>query len=565
MKKAQSIKTKVFLILLALQIPTVAIIGLYNVYFINYYNEAISEKNRNMLFSYCSVLEDDLGRLDEQMLNFVASDNNFKMLARSSDVLSTHLYSYDIMSEYRRLLNENRLMYGCYIWKEDSGIYRECFAETAGDYEIRQKLRSYVGEYIAESSDELLEREWHPVIVDGHPFLLMVKGYCRTYCIYVLDVDRIRLPQEETAAGTDGIVLFHGDLLLNDAKMYRSQEVRFTGSEGYYFTGERPRYLVIERPIRYARLRAAYVMRYEGFLGALTVAQRVGMLTALALAALVIPGGYYLLKKVFFRPVDALVAIMNEIKEGKLELRVQTEFTEKEFRELKDTFNDMINQINRLKIEAYEKELNLRQTQLDYFQIQIRPHFYVNCLKSIYGLLEEHKNEQAQESIICLSKHLRYMLKGATASVTLSEELQYVTNYMELQQMSMAYPPECVIETAPEVQQLHLPAISILSFVENAVKYGSDGQRGLKIGVFVSIMEAEGGNWLNIQISDNGVGFSESVLQKLNSERTMQTDEVGIGIYNVMQRFYLFFGKENVLFAFSNMDGANIDIFVKRF
>ena len=30
-----------------------------------------------------------------------------------------------------------------------------------------------------------------------------------------------------------------------------------------------------------------------------------------------------------------------------------------------------------------------------------------------------------------------------------------------------------------------------------------------------------------------------------------------------MQRFWLYFGRENVLFAFSNMEGANVDIFIR--
>ena len=84
------------------------------------------------------------------------------------------------------------------------------------------------------------------------------------------------------------------------------------------------------------------------------------------------------------------------------------------------------------------------------------------------------------------------------------------------------------------------------------------------MGVHVSFMETEEGSYLNIHISDNGVGFGEELLRALNQGETAQTEGHSVGIHNVMQRFWLYFGRENVLFAFSNMEGANVDIFIRQ-
>lgn len=71
----------------------------------------------------------------------------------------------------------------------------------------------------------------------------------------------------------------------------------------------------------------------------------------------------------------------------------------------------MLDQINTLKDEAYQKEMSLKKTQLQYYQLQIKPHFYLNCLKNMYAMTEVGKYEDIKTSIIYLSNHLRYMLK----------------------------------------------------------------------------------------------------------------------------------------------------------
>ena len=77
-------------------------------------------------------------------------------------------------------------------------------------------------------------------------------------------------------------------------------------------------------------------------------------------------------------------------------------------------------------------------------------------------------------------------------------------------------------------------------------------------------MDSEDGRYLNIHISDNGQGFTDDMIQKLNSnDKDIKLKET-VGITNVIQRFQLCYGEENVLFAFSNTNGANIDIFIKE-
>ncbi len=565
-RRKKSIKTRVFAVLLVMQVPLILMILIYNVYFVNFYNSKISESNRNALKSYCDVLEDHLERLNSRLVNFIAMDSDFKLLSAEEDYLDAHVQSLHILDTFKILIEENQLLYGCYIVNREHEIFREAYGSTGVDYETNTALRDYFWSY-TDTRERLTDMVWKPLVQNGKSFLFMVKGYKGTYCVYLVDVGKIHFPQDDAESGQAGeIFLLGGDgaEVLNPQEKLTDNAVVFNGKDSYYFSGNPQRFMIIEKPVVLSDIRAAYVMRYKGFLGSLSFAQKVVMFISILVAVLLIPVGYHLLKKVFFRPVDALVETMNAIRGGRLETRADENYGETEFLEVNNTFNTMIGEIKNLKIEAYEKELSLRQTQLDYFQIQIRPHFYVNCLKSIYGLLEEKRYEDTKRSIVFLSRHLRYMLKGASMIVPVAEELSYVSNYIELQQISMAYPPECSIEIEEALKRQQIPAISILSFVENSIKYGMEQGKILKIHVQVQRMVSEDGVYMNIHISDNGTGFDEAQLLSLNNYEKPEKTGRSIGIYNVIQRFMLYYGEDKVLFGFSNMGGAHVDIFIQE-
>lgn len=255
---------------------------------------------------------------------------------------------------------------------------------------------------------------------------------------------------------------------------------------------------------------------------------------------------------------------MNKIKSGCLEARVNTNYTTREFYELNNTFNDMVEQIHTLKNEAYEKELNLKKTQLQYYQIQIKPHFYLNCLKNMYAMAEVEKYDDIKKTIIYLSKHLRYMLKDEIMIVSIYTELQYVENYISLQQIGISYSLELHTQLDPDLLDIDIPAISILSFVENSIKFAAGSENGLIITIQVQLLDSIDGKFINIQICDNGQGFSFEQIEQLNHYESVTHNTDSIGINNVIERFLLYFGRENVMFTFSNKNGALIDIYIKK-
>ena len=99
---------------------------------------------------------------------------------------------------------------------------------------------------------------------------------------------------------------------------------------------------------------------------------------------------------------------MIRMRDGEYTLRIRDEFTSSEFILLKDTFNELADEIVNLRIQSYEKQIDLQETELKCVRLQIRPHFFLNAMTTISSLSQREKNREIQRYIDALSKNIRY-------------------------------------------------------------------------------------------------------------------------------------------------------------
>ena len=112
---------------------------------------------------------------------------------------------------------------------------------------------------------------------------------------------------------------------------------------------------------------------------------------------------------------------MEHIRAGDLGAKAEGKTNIREFNEVNETFNTMMTQIKDLKIESYEHEIETQKAELRYMQLQIRPHFFLNCLKSLYALAEAGKYDRIQKMILEISKHIRYIFTDTFADLTVTD------------------------------------------------------------------------------------------------------------------------------------------------
>ena len=197
-------------------------------------------------------------------------------------------------------------------------------------------------------------------------------------------------------------------------------------------------------------------------------------------------------------------------------------------------------------------------------KLQIRPHFVLNCLKSVYAMVQTGSREDAQQLILLLSRYLRYILSFTATTTPLHTEIGQCCNYAELSSVGQNDPVEVVCEIDPELSELPLPPVSLLTLVENSVKHGKMIGKTLKITITAKLLETEEGCMADLSVADNGTGFTAGDLKQLNCAAPQEENGQHVGLFNVVRRMQLLYGVQESI-AFTNNrrgGGARVELFL---
>lgn len=181
-------------------------------------------------------------------------------------------------------------------------------------------------------------------------------------------------------------------------------------------------------------------------------------------------------------------------------------------------------EIKNLRFQAMQTEIELNK-----LKSQLNPHFIFNSMNIIRALVEEDP-KIAKASITRLSNILRSsMLMGRKKVIPLSEELQLVHDYLNLEQTRFEERLTLNFEVDPKCNEHLLPPMLLQTLVENGIKHGVSK---LPEGGFVSVKASLQDKCLVLEIENSGQ-FEE------NNE-----EDPGFGLINTKQRLQLLYGKE---------------------
>jgi two-component system, LytTR family, sensor kinase len=125
-----------------------------------------------------------------------------------------------------------------------------------------------------------------------------------------------------------------------------------------------------------------------------------------------------------------------------------------------------------LKQSAQQLLIQKQKAELNYLKAQTNPHFLFNTLNNIYSLARD-KSDLAPESILRLSKILRYMLYETSGTyVSVEQELKVINDYIELEKLR--YDASVLINFSYDIEDAKqsLPPLLLIPLVENAFKHG---------------------------------------------------------------------------------------------
>jgi sensor histidine kinase YesM len=173
-------------------------------------------------------------------------------------------------------------------------------------------------------------------------------------------------------------------------------------------------------------------------------------------------------------------------------------------------------------------------TELKWLQQQINPHFLFNTLNNLYSLCLS-KSAQAPDAILQLANLLRFVVyKGSEDVVELKAEIEYLKDYLSLQQLRVANKCQFDIDINEQnIAGLLVSPLLMVNFLENAIKHGiepSNENSFLKVSLKVENMTLQ-------FVCENSV--SEHVARESNDS--------GIGLKNVSRRLALMYPEKHQL------------------
>jgi two-component system sensor histidine kinase YesM len=207
-----------------------------------------------------------------------------------------------------------------------------------------------------------------------------------------------------------------------------------------------------------------------------------------------------------------------------------------EIKDMQDTFKTMLQKINYLITEIYEKQIIVEKTRFETLQAQINPHFLYNTLTSINALARSSNQKEISTMVISLSNLLRQSIDYRNDLITVREELSIVNDFLNIQQIR--YPERIYmnINIDEPIKNLMIPKFSLQPLIENSIKYNISNKRGVCHITISSLIED---NNLTLSVTDNGIGMDPYYLYRENPQ--IDSERTGLGLKNIHERIKMLF------------------------
>lgn len=139
-------------------------------------------------------------------------------------------------------------------------------------------------------------------------------------------------------------------------------------------------------------------------------------------------------------------------------------------------------------------------------------------------------NEEIAESILALSQLFRLVLSQGKREVTVGQETELVSRYLQIQKMRFSKRLEYKIDVEDSVKKAKIPKLILQPFVENAIVHGFENV-STPCELTVSGIREE--NRIRFEIRDTGIGMRQDQIDEIWEEEPDQYRKQRIGRYAI--------------------------------
>lgn len=555
-QKSYSLRVRVLVICLLTTLVIVCIFMAYGVYNVFRYREDFLNTNRYVADFYASELKRDMESLRSYVNSILTTNAHYSMLSHTEVSEKNRVWAeYYLNNALESKATSLQRYGGLFYYDKQRNTMRSQFSEAFPDdeiYFINVALKGWLKEHTEMSGSQFVELE-------GHFYYVSVVGGPDNYVGFFLELDRYflnSLSSEEGEAqllfldGNGKVLSWVGDEILSQEKIMVTETASWLNGHNY---------ALIKSVVISGSLELALVRPFWQFLHFWMDWRFWVFLVAIPLVGF---GFFFVVYRSFYKillcPADRLVQRVKWMEEqGENPSLDQSPIVE--FREIEERVDEMVARISSLQRESYLAQMEKQNAQVQTYKLQIRPHFYLNCLKTMDALLENQDYARLRPFILCLSQYMRSRFREVSDTVTLEEEMKTATSYYSLMTLLYNEPILFRMEASERAKRCRIPHFCVQMFLENSFKYAKRAGRILSIQMQASFLQEEGEEFLMLRINDNGDGYPLEKLKEWNDVSPhpgMTTEHIGIN--NLRYRIKLLYKEKGKVVFYNGLTGGAV-------
>lgn len=177
-----------------------------------------------------------------------------------------------------------------------------------------------------------------------------------------------------------------------------------------------------------------------------------------------------------------------------------------------------------------DAKLQAIRSELQVLKAQMQPHFLLNALNAVATLVHRDTHA-ADEMLVRLGDLLRLALRHSAAEeVTLEEELEFLSLYVQVEQMRLDRSLNVRFDVDPHVLRARIPNFILQPLVENSIRHGLMQLHECPALAISAHGSPDG--VLTLSVRDNGVGLPDGWNPRMT----------GIGLRNTKERLSRLYG-----------------------
>ncbi|MFD0672807.1 histidine kinase [Cohnella sp. GCM10027633] len=249
---------------------------------------------------------------------------------------------------------------------------------------------------------------------------------------------------------------------------------------------------------------------------------------------------------VITRPILSILKSMKKFQMGNFSEQVPIPGSD-EIGQLGSGYNVMVQRVKELIDDVYVIDLRQKEAELKVLQSQINPHFLYNTLNTIAWAAQRNNDPKVADMIYALSNMFRISLSEGKEYFALSQEFKLVEHYLYLQQSRNPNKLGYELEMDDKLADFTVPKLLIQPLVENAVVHGIEPLAG--DAGYVQVRATLGDSFVEIEVTDNGVGIPQAQLEELHRALARKEDAnvappAGFALSNVWNRIQMIYGPQ---------------------